>query len=128
MEAAEVEEINEIINNPVEESAEAEEIVEEEVLEEEQPEGADQPEQVEEEDEGEDVVEISLGDESLTSNEEESGAPSWVKDLRKTHRETQKQNRELQKELESLKASQQVAEEPQMTQKPTLEAFDYDYS
>lgn len=82
------------------------------------------------EDSEEEVIEITLGDESLTSDEEEEdkSAPAWVKDLRKTHKETQKQNRELQRELDQIRAQKEQAPQgpPQLGNKPTLEQFDYD--
>lgn len=83
----------------------------------------------ESEEEGEEFTEILLGDESLTSNEEEedTAAPAWVKDLRKAHRETQKKNRELQQKLEAVQA-EPVAQVPTPDQlrKPKLEDFDYE--
>lgn len=120
--------------------AEEEAVLEEEQLEEEldleeeeeeivaEEEVADEPES-ESEEEG-DEFEITLGDESLTSSDEEEdkSAPAWVKDLRKSHRESQRQNRELQRELEQIRAQQEQAPQgpPTVGAKPTLEQFDYD--
>lgn len=100
---------------PEEEAVEVEEVAEE---------VADSPDL--ETEESEEFVEITLGDESLTSKEEEP-APDWVKDLRKTQKETSRENKELKRKLEEIeaaKAQQQAA--PQITAKPTLEAHDYD--
>ena len=56
--------------------------------------------------------------------EEDQPAPAWVKDLRKAHRNTQKENRDLRKKLEALeKPAPKVAE---LRKKPTLEDYDYD--
>jgi hypothetical protein len=74
----------------------------------------------------EDSVEILLDDESLTSEEDNQPAPSWVKDLRKNHREEQKRNRELQRELAELKQAREATPQEAIIKKPTLEAFDYD--
>jgi len=68
-------------------------------------------------DDGELVV--SIGDEESPPQEE---APEWVKDLRKSHRDTQKENRELKKKLESTEQKKTVTLPP----KPELESFDYD--
>jgi hypothetical protein len=76
----------------------------------------------------EEEVEITLGEESLTEpDQEEQAAPSWVKDLRKSHREAKKENRELQRKVEELSnAPAPQAAPQQITTKPTLEAYDYD--
>ena len=73
-------------------------------------------------------VDITLGEESLTApDQEEQAAPEWVKDLRKSHRQTQKENRELQRKVEELSTAPVPQAAPQqITTKPTLEAFDYD--
>jgi len=73
-------------------------------------------------------VDITLGEESLTApDQEEQVAPEWVKDLRKSHRQTQKENRELQRQVEQLSTAPAPQAAPQLiTNKPTLEAFDYD--
>lgn len=73
----------------------------------------------------EDTVEIKLGEESLTSEVEDSSAPDWVKDLRKAHREQAKQNRELRAKLAELEAKPKD-ENLVVGEKPKLESFDYD--
>ena len=78
-----------------------------------------------EEQEAEDSVEITLDDESLTSDEDNQPAPKWVKELRKTSREQQKENRELKQELERVRNTAAPAPEA-LKKKPTLEALDYD--
>ncbi len=69
--------------------------------------------------EAEDEVEISLGEESLTSEKEE--APSWVKELRKQNKEQSKKLKEYEQML-----AEKVQEKSGLGEKPTLEAFEYD--
>lgn len=74
-----------------------------------------------------DEVEISLGEESLTSEDsEDNSAPAWVKELRKSHRETQKKNRELEQRLKEAEGKAIQEQAPQVKTKPTLESFEYD--
>ena len=81
--------------------------------------------EAETEDEEEDVIEID-GEESLTSEEDEvSKAPLWVKDLRKSHREQQRENRKLKEELSKLQTPASEKKQPLM-EKPTLDGSDYD--
>lgn len=68
----------------------------------------------------ENEVVVTIGDEE-PPKEESSQAPEWVRELRKSHRETQKENKELRARLESL----QNPVKP-VVQKPKLEDFDYD--
>lgn len=73
-----------------------------------------------------DEIEISIGDESLTSTEEdESTAPAWVKEVRNSNRELKKENRQYKKELADYKTSME-SNSPAVGNKPTLEQFDYD--
>lgn len=71
----------------------------------------------------EDEVVISIGEEPPPPKEEP--APVWVKELRKSHRELQRQNRDLQAKLA---ATQQTAQPAPVVlgKKPTLEDADYD--
>jgi hypothetical protein len=79
-------------------------------------------EQVEEEAIDEDV--ITIGDESPSPEEvEQAQAPAWVKELRKSHREVQRENRELK---EKLKVQTQPETKVELGQKPKLEDCDYD--
>jgi hypothetical protein len=79
-------------------------------------------EPVEEESEDEDV--ITIGDESPAPEEvEQAQAPAWVKELRKSHREMQRENRELK---EKLKTQDQPVTKVELGQKPKLEDCDYD--
>lgn len=88
---------------------------------------------VEESEEIIDEVEISIGDESLTSEEEDdSTAPAWVKTVREQSRTTSKDNRKLSKivkeqeqEILNLKSGR-GAESPEPPTKPTFEGCDYD--
>lgn len=87
--------------------------------------GAEEASTTPDEDDVEEKVEISLGDESLTSEEEEEKAPDWVRELRREYRETKKQNRELQKRLEEKEVA--IEQKPtSLGPKPKLEDFDYD--
>lgn len=96
---------------------------------EEQPgEEEEDPGEGEEETTGEVVV--TIGDETPPDDEAElEGAPQWVRDLRKTHRETQRENRELRKRLETAEAAREERAAPQRIEvgpKPTLKGLDYD--
>ena len=118
-EVAELEEIE----TPTEEIIEDLSVMPEEesvaVVEEGVEEVAAQPDEAET-DEG---VEVTLGDESLTSEEEK--APDWVRDLRKEYRETKKHNRELEKRLAEKEAA--IEQKPtSLGPKPKLDDFDYD--
>jgi hypothetical protein len=81
-----------------------------------------------EDDESEEVLEISLGEESLTSEEEEEGTPAnpWVNDLRKKYRTLTKQNRKLEAELQSKAKTVAPVEEAKPLTKPTMESCDFD--
>lgn len=79
-----------------------------------------------------DEIEISIGDESLTSEEDDSTAPAWVKTVREQSRTTSKDNRKLSKrvkeqeqEILNLKSGR-GAESPEAPTKPTFEGCDYD--
>lgn len=76
-------------------------------------------------DEGDDEVVVSIDGESPTHDEDDDKkAPEWVRDLRKSHRETQRENRELKARLDALSGA---AEKPaELGKKPTLEDCDYD--
>jgi hypothetical protein len=78
-----------------------------------------------EDDEG---IEISFDGESLTpEDEEDKDAPSWVKNVRKKNKETQKENRELKNRLAEIEASKVVETQVDTPKaKPTLEDLDYD--
>jgi hypothetical protein len=72
----------------------------------------------------EEVV-ISIKGESPPPEEEEKQAPEWVKNLRKSYRELQREKRELEEKLKmALPAPEHNPVDP--GKKPTLEACDYD--
>jgi hypothetical protein len=72
--------------------------------------------------EGEDgEVTVQIGEETPSSEEDQ--APEWVRDLRKSHRESQRRLRELEQENQRLKAP---AEKPKLGPRPKLEDFDFD--
>jgi len=69
-------------------------------------------------------ITIVIGDDEPEEEKPAEEAPSWVKELRKAHREAQKENKELRTKLESLQTPKQ--ETPTLGQKPKIEDFDYD--
>lgn len=89
-----------------------------------QPEAAPaEPEQQAETLQEEDVV--TIAGESPAPEEEEKQAPEWVRNLRKSYRELQREKRELE---EKLKAVSPATEQSPVVlgRKPTLEGCDYD--
>lgn len=70
-----------------------------------------------------DEIVVSIGEESPPP-EENTPAPEWVRELRKSHREAQKKIREYESKLQALQSTENkpVALGP----KPKLEDFDYD--
>lgn len=98
------------------------------VIDDQEPEGQVDAEQVSGTDEadGDDEaidgeVVVSIGDEQLP---EEKPAPRWVKELRKSQRELQRENRELKSKLES--STRTETKPVQLGPKPTLDGCDYD--
>jgi len=76
------------------------------------------------EDAGEELV-VTIAGESPPPEEEEKQAPEWVRNLRKSYRELQREKRELEDKLKSvLPAAETNPVDP--GHKPTLEACDYD--
>ncbi len=71
-----------------------------------------------------DSVVVLIGEESPSSEEEDTAAPKWVKDLRREHRETVRRNRELEEKLAAVSGA--VQKPVELGKKPTLEDFDYD--
>ena len=69
----------------------------------------------------EEEIVVSIGEESPPP-EEQTRAPEWVRELRKSHRELQRRNRELE---EKAKVTA-VEQPPAVGKKPTLEDLDYD--
>ncbi len=67
---------------------------------------------------GDDDLIVTIGDES----QEVEPAPEWVKELRKSHRETQRENRNLKAQMEEMTKT----ETKPVGAKPKLEDFDYD--
>lgn len=96
----------------------------EEQEQEEEEDGQDGEEQGDDESQDDGGLVVTIGDEAEAEDEEEKAAPSWVKELRKSHRETQRENRELKAKLQQAAAPQQKA--PEVGKKPTLEDCDYD--
>lgn len=74
--------------------------------------------------ESDDEVVISIDGESPPQDDDDKKAPEWVRDLRKSHRETQRENRELKAKLDALAGA---GDKPvELGKKPTLEDCDYD--
>lgn len=73
----------------------------------------------------EEGVVVTIGEESPTSEEDESRAPEWVRELRKTNREKDRRIREQEQELQRLRTAGQPAV-IEVGAKPTLETCDYD--
>jgi hypothetical protein len=76
------------------------------------------------EDDDDDEVIVTIGDEAPPQEDEHDQAPEWVRELRKAHRETQRENRELKAKLEAT--TQTETKPAAVGKKPTLEEFDYD--
>jgi hypothetical protein len=84
----------------------------------------DSSEDKETEEDDDDLI-VSIGGEQTEEKEEANPpAPKWVKDLRKSHRELQRENRELNAKLTTGEKGP-VKAEP-LAKKPTLEELDYD--
>jgi hypothetical protein len=69
-------------------------------------------------------VVVTIGEESPPSEEDDTKAPEWVRELRKQNRETQRRNRELEEQLKAVSGASIKATE--LGAKPKLEDFDYD--
>lgn len=95
---------------------------------EEETEGEDEDEESEQpdtsEDDDSDEVIVTIGDEEPQEDKEQAQAPEWVRELRKSHRETQRENRELKEKLQSLEKPE--TKPVQLGPKPKLEDYDYD--
>lgn len=77
-----------------------------------------------------DEVQVTIGDEAV-SEDEQSGfsgpAPEWVKELRKSHRELQRQVREFEARERAAQQERDIAQGvPVLGAKPKLEDHDYD--
>jgi len=90
----------------------------------EEPEEEEQEEKPEE-DEGSDDDElvVSIGDEK-PPEEDDRKAAGWIRELRKSHRETVKKNRELEEKLQSLTSAQPSQA---VRKKPTLDDDDINF-
>jgi len=78
--------------------------------------------------EDDDEVVLTLGDEEPPKDdedEEHASAPEWVKELRKSHREIQRENRELKKQIKTINTPE-TKPEVKISPKPKLDEFDYD--
>lgn len=92
----------------------------------EQQEEQQEEEEHESEEDGEDehVVVSIAGEKAPEEEEEQAAAPTWVKELRKQHREAQKELRELRAQV-NKPAAQAAA--PVLGKKPSMEDEDIDY-
>jgi hypothetical protein len=74
-----------------------------------------------------DEVIVTIGDEKPPEQDQDSRAPDWVRDLRKTNRELVRKLREKDAEVERIRgAAQQPAAAVVVGEKPTLEGCDFD--
>ncbi|UOF77271.1 scaffolding protein [Caudoviricetes sp.] len=73
--------------------------------------------------EGEEELVVTFGD-SPAPEEDTKGAPEWVKELRKSHKELQRENRELKERFKTTEAATQV---PTVGKKPSLQDDDIAY-
>ena len=79
----------------------------------------------ESEEEVEEEVVVQIGEESPPQEEEDvAKAPEWVRELRKAHRDQQRENRKLKEQLEQMSGTGTKTVE--LSSKPTLEDADYD--
>lgn len=69
-----------------------------------------------------DDVVITIGEATPVTEEQEQGAPQWVKDLRKENREKAKRIRELEQAVAARSAPEEITPKA----KPTLAGCDYD--
>lgn len=100
----------------------SEEPEEELELDSEEPEGEVEEES---EEEVEEEVVVQIGEESPPQEEEDvAKAPEWVRELRKAHRDQQRENRKLKEQLEQMSGTGTKTVE--LSSKPTLEDADYD--
>ena len=72
----------------------------------------------------EESVIIEIAGES-PPQEDDAKAPGWVKDLRKSHREQQRENKQLKEQLARLSSAAAPAT-VELGKKPTIESADYD--
>ena len=77
----------------------------------------------EDEDDDDEVI-VQIGEES-PPQDEDATAPVWVKDLRKSHREQQRENKQLKDQLAKLSSAGQPAA-VELGKKPSIEGADYD--
>jgi len=75
------------------------------------------------EEEAEELI-VTIGEEPPPQTEDETKAPGWVREVRKTNREQARKIRELEQQLAQTKPREQTT--PQLGPKPTLESVDYD--
>lgn len=74
-----------------------------------------------------DEVVVTIGDEKPPEPDQDSRAPDWVRELRKTNRELVRKLREKDAEVERIKGSAQApAAAVVVGEKPTLEGCDFD--
>lgn len=89
-----------------------------------QPEAAQAEPEQQNEEAGEEVV-VTIAGESPPPEEEEQKAPEWVRNLRKSYRELQREKRELEEKLKMVTPATEQSPVV-LGKKPTLEQCDYD--
>lgn len=91
---------------------------------EEQRDAADQAEGARTEGEDDSVV-VTFGEDPPPANDDEqASAPTWVKELRETNKQSKRRIRELEEQLKTKTSAEQAP--VQVGKKPTLEDHDYD--
>jgi len=95
---------------------------EDEVIDQNEPEIESEPTETVEDSGNDQELVLTIGEEA-PPQEEKTPAPAWVKDLRKAHREAQKELRELRAKVNTSAPIQKL--DP-IGAKPTLEACEYD--
>lgn len=119
---AEAQETEDVVIDETEETSEVEEQEDSETKTE--AEDTSEPDSEESADDDPDEVIVTIGDTPTPEESEEQKAPAWVKELRKSHRETQRENRELKQKLDAMNNPAKPA--VKLGPKPKLEDYDYD--
>lgn len=112
-----------VIEGEAEEVTETPEAETEEETTETEAEETSEPEGESSDDDSDEVI-VTIGDTPTPEESEDQKAPEWVRELRKSNRETQRENRELKKQLEAMQNPDKPA--TKLGPKPKLEDYDYD--
>ena len=91
---------------------------------EEKEESEEQEEQEEESEDDDSEVVVTIAGEKVQEEQDEGSAPAWVKELRKSHREAQKELRELRAKVNTPEPDKSA---PVLGKKPSMDDADIDY-